>query len=194
MLNENDKDRAFLKFDKDDDPVLFINNLGGISQLELFAALDETIDQLAKTYNMHPSRVYCNSYMTSLNAPGFGITLVKHKPVTKAAGVDLLELLDDPTDAYAWTGVQRGWPGKRDRAAEDKEAEERLAAVQKQGGAVSMLEADAKEKADGPSNANPEQTKKAIYSMCQAAIDAEPSITRHDTIVGDGDCGTGLAT
>lgn len=194
LLNPNDKDRSYLNFDKDDDPVLFVNNLGGVSQLELFALLDETIEQLHKTYNLTPSRVYANAYMTSLNAPGFGITLVKHKTVSKEASVDLLQLLDDPTDAYAWTGVTRGWPSqKRDRAAEEKEAQQHLKDIQNKGGAVSMLEADAKEKTDGPSNGSPEQAKKAIYSACQGAIDAEPSLTKHDTIVGDGDCGESLA-
>lgn len=194
LLNPNDEDRGYLSFDKDDDPVLFVNNLGGVSQLELFALVDETIEQLYKTYGLTPSRVYANAYMTSLNAPGFGITLVKHKTVSKEASVDLLQLLDDPTDAYAWTGVTRGWPSKkRDRDAEAKEAQQYLKDVQSKGGAVSMLEADAKEKADGPINGNPDLAKKAIYCACQGAIDAEPLLTKHDTIVGDGDCGESLA-
>lgn len=197
MLNPNDPDRHYLDFDKDDAPIVFLNNLGGVSNLELFALADETIAQLDKTYGLHPSRVYANAYMTSLNAPGFGITLVKHKPVTKETGVDLLQLLDDPTDAYSWTGVSHGWPsssGKpRDRAAEEKEAAARLESVRKSGSSVTGLEEAAKERADGPINVSEDLIKNVLLSAAQSAIDAEPSMTRHDTIVGDGDAGETLA-
>jgi len=197
LLNPDDKDRAYLKFDKDDAPILFLNNLGGMSQLEMNAITDVTIEALAKTWNLHPSRVYCNQYMTSLNAPGFGISLVNHKNVSKETGEDLLALLDAPTDAYSWSGVRSGW-GKssgqpRDRAAEENEAEDRLAAVRKQGGSVSGLTADAGKQSGGPSNADPEQVKRAIQGACKSAIAAEPDLTRFDTIVGDGDCGETLA-
>lgn len=197
MLDPNDDDRHFIDFEKDDAPVIFINNLGGVSQLELFALVDETVEQLDKTYGLHPARVYANAYMTSLNAPGFGITLVKHKAVTRETKVDLLELLDAPTDAYAWTGVKSGWgqpTGQpRDRDAEAKEASDRLAARRAQGGSVSGLDEDAKEKQEGPINADPEVIKKVLLSAAEAAIAAEPSMTRHDTIVGDGDAGETLA-
>jgi triose/dihydroxyacetone kinase / FAD-AMP lyase (cyclizing) len=197
MLDPQDADRHYIDLDQDDAPILFINNLGGLSNLELFAIADETIEQLGKTYGLHPSRVYANAYMTSLNAPGFGITLVKHKPVTKAAGVDLLDLLDDPTDAYSWTGVSSGW-GKgtgvaRDRQAEEDEAAAHLAAVQKKGGSVSLLDADARENADGPVNGDPELVKKVLLAAADYAIKAEPEMTRNDTIVGDGDAGETLA-
>jgi len=197
LLNTDDEDRHYLDFDKDDAPVLFINNLGGMSQLEMNAITDVTIEQLAKTWSLHPSRVYCNQYMTSLNAPGFGISLVNHKNVARETGEDLLALLDAPTDAYAWSGVQTGW-GKatgqpRDRAAEEKEASDRLDAVRAQGGSVSGLSADAGKSAGGPSNADPALARRAIEGACKSAIAAEPDLTRFDTIVGDGDCGETLA-
>merc|ERR1712137_373841 len=34
--------------------------------------------------------------------------------------------------------------------------------------------------------------KEALHGGLQAVIDAEPDITRYDTVVGDGDCGIGL--
>lgn len=136
--------------------------------------------------------------MTSLNAPGFGISLINHKNVKKETGQDLLELLDAPTDAYAWSGVKQGWgpaTGKpRDRAAEEKEAHDRLAEVRSKGGSVSGLSGDAKAATGGPINGDPELVKKAIISACESAIKAEPDLTKFDTIVGDGDCGETLAT
>ncbi|UZJ56310.1 hypothetical protein CBS101457_005630 [Exobasidium rhododendri] len=198
LLNTEDKDRHYLDFDKDDAPIVFLNNLGGVSQLEMNALLDETLIQLESTYNLHPSRCYANQYMTSLNAPGFGISLINHKNVKKETGQDLLELLDAPTDAYAWSGVKQGWGSAsgqpRNRAAEEKEASDRLAEIQARGGSVSGLNNDAKKKsAGGPINADPKLVKKAITLACQSAIKAEPDLTKFDTIVGDGDCGETLA-
>jgi triose/dihydroxyacetone kinase / FAD-AMP lyase (cyclizing) len=196
LLNQNDTDRAYVAFDKDDAPAVLLNNLGGVSQLEMNALLNEVITQLADTYGLHPSRCYANQYMTSLNAPGFGISLVNHKKILKETGQDVLELLDAPTDAYAWSGVRTGWgqgTGKpRDRKAEEEEAIERLKAVRQKGGSVSGLTDDAKSSQGGPTNGDPELTKRAITKACENAIAAEPDMTRFDTIVGDGDAGETL--
>jgi len=48
MLNQDDKDRAYTPFDKEDAPVVFINNLGGMSQLEMNAVTDEVLGQLGE--------------------------------------------------------------------------------------------------------------------------------------------------
>lgn len=39
---------------------------------------------------------------------------------------------------------------------------------------------------------DPAQAKKALEAGLQRLIAAEPEVTKYDTIVGDGDCGTGL--
>lgn len=39
---------------------------------------------------------------------------------------------------------------------------------------------------------DPAVLKKSLSAGLQRVIDAEPSVTRYDTIVGDGDCGVGL--
>lgn len=135
--------------------------------------------------------------MTSLNAPGFGVSLVNHKRISAKTGQDLLALLDAPTDAFSWAGVTTGWgspTGKpRDRQVEAKEAEDRLKEVRSQGGSVSALSTEGTGKQGGPTNGDPELVKKAILSACAAAVEVEPELTRFDTIVGDGDCGETLA-
>jgi dihydroxyacetone kinase len=48
---------------------------------------------------------------------------------------------------------------------------------------------------DVPTNTQPVDYKKAteiLNTALEQVIAAEPEITRFDTIVGDGDCGTGL--
>jgi len=46
ICDQNDPERAFVKFKKDDDTVLLINNYGGLSNLELGALTQETLAQL----------------------------------------------------------------------------------------------------------------------------------------------------
>ena len=46
LCDQNDPERAFVKFNKGDDVVLFISNLGGLSVLELGALTQETLAQL----------------------------------------------------------------------------------------------------------------------------------------------------
>ncbi|KIJ12478.1 hypothetical protein PAXINDRAFT_45011, partial [Paxillus involutus ATCC 200175] len=55
--------------------LLFINNLGGVSTLEMGAVVELVRKELA-SHGMVPARIYSAPYMTSLNAPGFSISLV----------------------------------------------------------------------------------------------------------------------
>jgi dihydroxyacetone kinase len=48
ICDQNDPERAFVKFNKGDDTVLLINNYGGLSNLELGALTEETLSQLGK--------------------------------------------------------------------------------------------------------------------------------------------------
>lgn len=240
LLDPNDKDRAYTPFEKDSAPVLYVNNLGGMSVLELNAICDETIEQLgechahahahaicfmlfglcasdlpltsapcvpfptANTWSLHPSRVYCNTYMTSLNAPGFSITLVNQSRVSHRTGQDLLSLLDAPTEAFSWSGVRTGWAPtgtRRDRKAEETEAEKRIEALRKEGKSMGGLAQGGSEgegsgssgRHGGPLNGDAAHVERVITLACEAALAAEPELTKFDTIVGDGDCGETLA-
>lgn len=78
LLDENDPDRAFLgKIAKDDEFVLMVNNLGGVSPLELGGITMEIVDQLGSVYQIKPKRVYSGTFMTSLNGNGISITLLR---------------------------------------------------------------------------------------------------------------------
>lgn len=46
LCDQNDAERAFVKFNQNDDIVLLINNYGGLSNLELGALTQETLSQL----------------------------------------------------------------------------------------------------------------------------------------------------
>jgi len=80
LLDENDPDRAFLgKVTKEDEFVLMVNNLGGVSPLELGGITMEVVDQLGSVYQIKPKRVYSGAFMTSLNGNGISITLLRLK-------------------------------------------------------------------------------------------------------------------
>ena len=49
MLDQNDPERAFVKFKDGDELVLMVNNQGGMSNLEMGAVVDETLNQLGQS-------------------------------------------------------------------------------------------------------------------------------------------------
>lgn len=96
LLDTSDKDRGFIDIKRGESVVLMINNLGGLSQLELGAATTEVVGQLGKTYGIVPKRVLAGTYMSSLNGLGFSVTLLK------LVNEDILGLLDDKAEATGW--------------------------------------------------------------------------------------------
>lgn len=133
--------------------------------------------------------------MTSLNAPGFSVSLLNVTNIqnclrdnTKTTyHVNLSELLDAPTDALAWIGVRSHWPqrGSRDLLDESREGERFLASFNRPSISSSTKQISFWRAAD----ISPESVKKGILGSCTAVLIAESELTRCDTIVGDGDCG-----
>lgn len=52
LCDQNDPERAFVKFNRDDETVLLIDNYGGLSPLELGALTQETLAQLGKVVSV----------------------------------------------------------------------------------------------------------------------------------------------
>ncbi len=48
LLNQEDPERAFVPFQENDGIILFVNNMGGMSTLEMYAVVDEATRQLGK--------------------------------------------------------------------------------------------------------------------------------------------------
>jgi triose/dihydroxyacetone kinase / FAD-AMP lyase (cyclizing) len=82
--------------------VLLVNNLGGLSTLEVLAATGEAIYQLNSTYQLSPCRVYSGIYLSALNGPGFSLTILS-LPKDSPHSARILHWLDAPTDALGWT-------------------------------------------------------------------------------------------
>lgn len=80
---------------------LMLNNLGGLSVLELSVIFEELAKQVA-TRGLEVVRSVVGSFVTSLDGPGFSISVL-------AVDDELLELLDAPTRATAWPRSIEYW-------------------------------------------------------------------------------------
>lgn len=60
------------------------------------------------TWNIQPVRILTGDFETSLNAPGFSISLCNISAASRESGTavtELLELLDAPTTAVSWPNI-----------------------------------------------------------------------------------------
>ncbi|KAL8882818.1 MAG: hypothetical protein Q9198_000250 [Flavoplaca austrocitrina] len=175
LLDQNDKDRAYVKIEKGDDTVLLINNFGGTSNLELSGAVTEIVNQLDRYYGLHPRRIISGTFFGSLNGPGFIISVLKLADTGLGSGKSILELLDAPAEATGWSASVRPetWEkkhGQIEPTDEEGRNDQRS----------SNLKLD------------PSVLKSSLRSGLDKLISCEAEVTRYDSIVGDGDCGVGL--
>jgi dihydroxyacetone kinase len=173
LLDQTDKDRAYLNVNSNE-VVLLINNLGGVSVLELGGITAEVVTQLEKNYGIRPVRVISGTFMTSLNGMGFSITLL-NVVNTDIGGPSMIDLLDKPTEATGWSAPVQKTTWEAKNTATMKDSPNGGAAVKPSGLTMDVATA-----------------KAALTTALERVISAEPEITKYDTIVGDGDCGIGL--
>ncbi|KAI0011199.1 dihydroxyacetone kinase [Xylariaceae sp. FL0662B] len=172
LLDQNDKDRAFLNVNSNE-VVLMVNNLGGVSVLELGGITAEVVKQL-ESWGIQPVRILSGTYMTSLNGLGFSITLL-NVVNTDIGGPSMIQLLDYPCEVTGWSAPisKETWEAKNTATRE------------------ATAEADLSIKPSGL-KADAAALNNALTAGLQAIIAVEPEVTRYDTVVGDGDCGIGL--
>ncbi|QLQ79946.1 hypothetical protein HG537_0C05950 [Torulaspora globosa] len=173
LLDPTDKDRYFVDFNKDDEVVLLVNNLGGVSNLIISSIVSKTTDFLQKGYNITPAQTIAGTLMTSFNQDGFSITLLNASRASKQLkkefpDVDcVFKLLNAPTDAPAWPVSSN--------AQEAPTFDE------------NSLKSEVKVKDAGSYDFD--HFCKIMRSGAKQLIKSEPLITSLDTKVGDGDCG-----
>lgn len=177
LLSPEDEDRHYVNFEKDDDYVLVVNNIGGTSTLELYVIAEHIISQIPLAKK--PKRILISDFVTSLNAPGFSITLLNLSNIgknTKFSEEEILGYLDLPTNA----------PGWKPKTFDNKLWEELDETFEKSPMKDSeVLTSDLK--VDGH-----KVFEVALKKGLETLIDREPKITHYDTLVGDGDCGETL--
>ncbi|KAG7094049.1 hypothetical protein E1B28_007669 [Marasmius oreades] len=175
LTSTEDPERSFVDFKGKgkDKVVLLMNNLGGVSELELAGVLSETKKQLGAR-GISIERILSGSFMTSLNMPGFSITLLLLPSESSEPSFDLvLSLLDDTTEAPGWK-----WSSGRPIKPLQLTAVAVAASKSVKGASITA--------------SNPELFIQSIKKACEALIKEEPEITRMDSVAGDGDCGLTL--
>lgn len=174
LLDADDAERHYVDFSDDADYVLVVNNIGGTSTLELLAITHYAVERcpLAKK----PARVYVSDFVTSLNAPGFSLSLLNlQKAATDSYSADkILHFLDLPTDAPGWKPKPYS-PEQWKKGAQEVDVAEDHA---------ELPHSDLK--IDGA------KFSTALKAAMNHLIEKEPLITKYDTQVGDGDCGETL--
>jgi dihydroxyacetone kinase len=120
-LDTADKDRNFSQITDKDEVVLLVNNLGGVSPLELGGITNEVVEQLESGFKIKPVRILSGTFMTSLNGLGFSISLLKVADTGLSSGPSMLELLDAPAEASGWSAaISSGTWAKRGQLAEQE--------------------------------------------------------------------------
>ncbi|KAF4459370.1 Dihydroxyacetone kinase 2 [Fusarium albosuccineum] len=147
---------------------LMVNNLGGLSVLELGVVTDEVVQQLGKR-DIKIARSLVGTFVTSLDGPGFSVTLLE-------LDEELEELLDAPTTAPAWPRSIHGWATD----AESVSKRETQITPAKPNGRETGVKVPAS------------LVKSIIESVAKTTTQDEPKITEYDTLAGDGDCGETL--
>ncbi|XP_012581178.1 PREDICTED: bifunctional ATP-dependent dihydroxyacetone kinase/FAD-AMP lyase (cyclizing) isoform X2 [Condylura cristata] len=144
--------------------VLVVNNLGGLSFLELGIIADAAIRTL-EGRRVKIARALVGTFMSALEMPGVSLTLL-------LVDEPLLKLLDAKTNAAAWPKVARvsvtGRQRSRPAPAEPPEAPDSSAT----GGSASKCMVPVLER------------------VCSTLLGLEEQLNALDRAAGDGDCGT----
>ncbi|SCV68313.1 BQ2448_434 [Microbotryum intermedium] len=177
--------------DGKDEVILLVNNLGGIPEIELSVIVNEASKWLASKH-ITVERVLSGAFMTSLNLPGFSISLVllPREPVatpstfTSNLSFDkdlIMEMLDAPTEAPAWRLHYKGRPEARIEDVKDDEKDSKKRKTE--------VDVSGNNQVEGPAPMDAKLFKTAIEAALQELVKAEAEITKYDTIAGDGDAG-----
>ena len=108
LLDTTDKERNYLQkspINYISEVVLLINNLGGLSVLEISSLTNIVLEHLQIRYSIWQCRVYAGTFLSSLNGPGFSITLLSlptDEPAVAQKASRILACLDAPTSAVGW--------------------------------------------------------------------------------------------
>jgi triose/dihydroxyacetone kinase / FAD-AMP lyase (cyclizing) len=143
---------------------VLINNLGGISQLELLVFTRDILKSF-QSRDIKVTRCYSGSLMTSLDMAGVSVTVFQYNPM-------MLSFLDELTSAPAWipsSMLDNPSPLDSKRISHPLPPQTQEAQIA------------------GPPC--PSHTPEILSLVCEQLILNEPTLTQYDQVCGDGDCG-----
>ncbi|KAI0420744.1 dihydroxyacetone kinase [Xylaria grammica] len=179
LMDESDPLRGYVNFDEGDETILLVSNFGGMSYLEMGALVNELLEQLDVNWKVNPVRVVSGFLETSLNAPAFSVSVVNATKAAKNCSYSAEEIkgfFDARTDTH-WESMAGSQARRRPR---------REQIVQPPAAPRHAIDDATDLKID------PAQLDRMIRTACNKLIEAEPDLTRWDTVMGDGDCGETL--
>jgi triose/dihydroxyacetone kinase / FAD-AMP lyase (cyclizing) len=144
---------------------ILINNLGGISQLELLVFVRDVLREF-QSRDIKVTRCYSGSLMTSLEMAGISVTIFQYNST-------MLSLLDEATSATAWvpSSILDNQSLKSKRIPHPLPVSPQIEEAQ-----VAGLPC-------------PAHTAEIFSEICDQLILNEPILTQFDQVCGDGDCG-----
>jgi triose/dihydroxyacetone kinase / FAD-AMP lyase (cyclizing) len=178
VLDKDGSSTIVPMFMEGDDICLLVNNLGGTSNFEMSILTKSCIQLLESSdYNVKVRRIFVGSYMTSFDMHGVSLTILN------LTGHDeLISLLDAPTNAPAWKSCDVWHSNDIVRPSLDQIQEVQV-------NETSASEYDIASLPPLTITNFATIAKNAILDAVTKLADAEPMLTKYDTIVGDGDCG-----
>ena len=166
---------------------LLINNLGGATVLEMGVIARAAVHAVLSQLHAKLERVYVGALMTSLDMRGVSLSILKLGP---EGDEELINGLDAPTEAVAWPKhggkyIENKIPAPLPCGTTDTiaftaagDATKPQSGIEK--GEQLLLNADL--------------VRKCIQAACEAVLRLEGELNDLDGKVGDGDCGTTMAT
>ncbi|MBE3048939.1 DAK2 domain-containing protein, partial [Candidatus Bathyarchaeota archaeon] len=127
-------------------------------------------------------RVYSGPAETSLNAAGFSISLTNLTAAAKSCAYTanaMKDLLDMRTDTH-WESLAGSQAGQR-RPRKEQLTQAEPAPQPRPAPEVEL-------------RVEPGKLERVLRNACEKLIEAEPDLTRWDTVMGDGDCGETVKT
>ncbi|XP_060626966.2 triokinase/FMN cyclase isoform X1 [Anolis sagrei] len=144
--------------------VLVVNNLGGLSYLELGVVAGSAVRYLEKK-GVHIARAFVGSFMTALEMAGVSLTLL-------LVDDEILSLLDSDTTAVAWSQPAKVSVSgqKRERIAPKEDLEE--------------------EESFPPQVPPSPYVRQVLEKVCDRLLSLQEQLNDLDRAAGDGDCGS----
>ncbi|KAI0148819.1 dihydroxyacetone kinase [Xylariaceae sp. FL1272] len=181
LLDESDPLRGYVNFKEGDEVALLVSNFGGMSFLEIGALVDELLEQLDVKWKIQPTRVISGFLETSLNAPAFSVSCINLTAAAKNCSYSVEEI-----KGFVDTRTNTHWESMSGSQAKRRPRKEQFVQAPSQPRHSVDDATDLK--------IDPAQLERMLRKACHDLIDAEPYLTKCDTIMGDGDCGETLKT
>jgi len=157
------RESNYLPIESGECVALLVNSLGSTPPLELNLLTTSALAWL-KENNIHVSRLFTGMFMSSLDMVGFSLTLMKLTPGRTA-------LLDAPHGAPAWPAHAGIYDSTKVPLALPNNG-------------------PSEEPVGGPpSSPAGALLQRAILAAAERLVSIQDSLTKWDTVVGDGDCG-----